>query len=602
MASVSYNAMNFELKESDHTLASILSETGAIDEAVAFKENFLFRKPDWERYLRYLEAGYFKPYVVGKDIDTALIELRKSGASGIEVIYSYNELVPDGFVVSQDFPAYMASGDSYDCTIEVSIGPTILYQAQLQSLIEEKGWSDEVAPYVIYAAKFLIKETVLTRYDVMKRLRENINDILVVDNETSAKMSFGAVYDTYSKNLYINRFIMDEELILHEITHALSYSPVSGKVGFPVTGSNTRAVTEAFTHYTAGKINGVSTGNLNVFFSGTENIVFSGGEYSGEGRNNFVLGVFSPLFTLAGRQSIEKMYFYDVDKYSAEVLDFNLVYGEQRFETLWSLADGFISNPSVLTNAKRSEMALLYSEYLDGIIECLYLDLENALESENKLIILNNKIDTIRMQFPLNYSDYRGRLMTLKNEVTRQLSQFRDMPPLEKTGTWTVPDISNMSALEIYNMLTLLGRAADIGYKIIETDETEDQGIKVSYLKALLENDEGVAVTPGDIIDLDGVYIIGIPAFLNGYEGYVEMRNIVDDFGAYQADFSNLQSYIVGRTLEAEGFAFKYDFIYFDDVSPQMNGRIVGQYPEPGTAVIPGETTIIVRLVRKRPD
>ncbi|MBN2884140.1 MAG: PASTA domain-containing protein, partial [Clostridia bacterium] len=309
MAAVSYNAMNCRLKDSEITLAASLVEAGAIDEATAVSENFLFNIPDWKRYLRYLEAGYFKPYVVGKDVDTALIELKKAGAINIEIAYSYNELVPVDHVISQDFPAYMDSGESFDCAIEVSIGPTFLNQLQLQELVEDKGWSDEVAPYIIAAAKFLIKETVLTRYDVMKRLEENINQVVLVDEEASAKMSFGAVYDSYTGNLYINKFIMDEELILHEITHAVSYSPGTGKLGFPVTGINTRAITEAFTYYTAAKIDGPSTGNLNVFYTGTEDIVFSGGEYNGDGRNNFILGVFAPLFTLADRQRIEKMYF-----------------------------------------------------------------------------------------------------------------------------------------------------------------------------------------------------------------------------------------------------------------------------------------------------
>ncbi|MBN1624403.1 MAG: PASTA domain-containing protein, partial [Clostridia bacterium] len=122
------------------------------------------------------------------------------------------------------------------------------------------------------------------------------------------------------------------------------------------------------------------------------------------------------------------------------------------------------------------------------------------------------------------------------------------------------------------------------------------------FIEPESSDEEPVEIFRGDVLNLGGGYIIGIPGFLNGYEGYMEMRDIVEDFGMYLADFSNLKSYIVGRTLKAEGFGYKYDFIYFDDVSPQMNGRIVGQFPEPGTAIIPGKTTIIIKLVRKRPD
>lgn len=601
MAALSYNAMNFRLKDNNITLAAHLVNTGAIDKDIATSENFLFNFPDWEKYLRYLESGYFKPYVVGKDLDTALIELRKSGATDIEIVYSYNELVREGNIISQDYPAYIESGDSYACSLEVSLGPTILYQTQLQEIIDSKGWTEDIAPYIIAAAKFLIRETALTRYDVFIRLEKNINDIIIVDEEASAKMYFGAVYEANTGNLYINRFIMDEELILHEITHAMSYSPDTGKVGFPETGYNTRDITEAFTHYTAGRIRGESTGRLNVFNTGTEDIVFSGGEYSGDGDNNFVLGVYSPLFTLTGRQQIEKMFFMDINSYSREVLDFNTKYGEQRWETLWSLADRFIASSSFLSYEERTVMAEAYSSYLDGIIDCLYIDLTQASDSENKLLILRNKVDIIKTQFPLNYRDYRLKLMELENEIALQLSEFREVGIFEATGKWIVPKITGVDALKVYNILTILGDAGDIGYEIVDSELSEGVASGVIYRDEESSDSEGVLIQEGDRLDLGGVYIIQIPGFLNGFKNYVAMRDIVTDFGRYLADFTRLDSFIVGKLLESEGFRYKYEFLYFDDVSPQMNGRIVGQFPEPGSAIIPGETTIIIRIVRKRP-
>jgi len=137
---------------------------------------------------------------------------------------------------------------------------------------------------------------------------------------------------------------------------------------------------------------------------------------------------------------------------------------------------------------------------------------------------------------------------------------------------------------------------------IVESGKDEGFEVGILYMEPGSSGEFEIRPFPGDELEIGGMYMIEIPAFIRGYEEYTEMRDIVEDFGGYLADFSNLGSYIVGRTLEAEGFRFRYDFIYFDDVSPQMNGRIVGQFPEPGTAVIPGKTTIIVRILRKRPD
>jgi beta-lactam-binding protein with PASTA domain len=78
------------------------------------------------------------------------------------------------------------------------------------------------------------------------------------------------------------------------------------------------------------------------------------------------------------------------------------------------------------------------------------------------------------------------------------------------------------------------------------------------------------------------------------------MRNLMEDFGQYLADYSDISSYIVAKVLQSEGLTYRYEFIYYDDVSPQMNGRIIGQFPEPGTAVITGRTTVIIKLIRKR--
>ncbi|HPQ46250.1 MAG TPA: hypothetical protein PLP30_02695 [Clostridia bacterium] len=602
MAAVSYNAMNFRMKGSEGTLAAMMVEQGAIDEATALEENFLFNMPDWERYLRYLENGEFRPYVIGLDLETALIELRKSGAANIDVSYSYDEIIPEGHVISQDFPAYIESGDSYDCRLEVSIGPTTIYHLQLQKIVDDKGWSKEAAPYIISAAKFLIRETILTRYDVFRRLEENIRNVVIVDEELSARMSFGAVYDSFTKDLYINRFILDEELILHELTHALSYSPASGKVGFVEIGDNTRAVTEAFTHYTAGKIDGISPMQLNEFFSGTENIVFGSSEYNGPGRNNFVLGVYAPLFTLAGRQMIERMYFLDVDSSQREIDAFDDEYGEGRFESLWALADEFITQKFYFTFEERVEMSGIYAEYLDGILECLEIDLQNAIGSENLLVILDKKLESISRQFPLSFLDYRARFVELRNMTIDYLSEFRDTGIHFKDDEWIFPDFASMEPLEIYNTLVIMGGATDVGYRIVESGKDEGFEVGILYMEPGSSGEFEIRPFPGDELEIGGMYMIEIPAFIRGYEEYTEMRDIVEDFGGYLADFSNLGSYIVGRTLEAEGFRFRYDFIYFDDVSPQMNGRIVGQFPEPGTAVIPGKTTIIVRILRKRPD
>jgi len=180
------------------------------------------------------------------------------------------------------------------------------------------------------------------------------------------------------------------------------------------------------------------------------------------------------------------------------------------------------------------------------------------------------------------------------------LAEYGEFRLRETENTWITPDLDGKSALEIYNILYVLGDAEAIGYEIVDSEMSEENIVGILYRSGDNPDEDYTEVGTGDRLDTGALYILQITGFTADTVGYVKMRNLVEDFGRYQADFDALGSFLVGRVLESEGFRFRYEFIYFDDVSPQMNGRIVGQFPEAGTAIIPGKTTITILIVRKR--
>lgn len=598
MAAMSYNALNTLVKGFDFTLASVLVDQRVFGESDALAERLLMEKSPEKRYLPYLEDGQYMPFIEGDDIITAEIKMRKAGFDDFEYVYEIHEIVPEGYVISQSCPAYIDSSLAGPCVITVSRGPSLPYHLELTDICLEKGWDEEIHPYVIGASKYLIKNTILSKYDVFNRIEENLNDIVVLNYEDSAAMGYAAFYDASTGNMYINRYVLSYDLILHELIHALSNNPDTGKVGFVGDGDNNRAVTEAFVESIAAKALGLDSGALNTFRTGTETIVFSSDSYFSDSDLNYVLGVYSPLFILAGDNRIEKMYFKDAGAHSSETLAFNERYGERRWETLWSLADYFIDDPGFLSEDDRLHKITAYRSYLDGILECLYIDLSEHQSDDSALRLLLFKTRDIKKSYPLGYADYRERIEDLENEIISLINdpEFTEQPI--EPGKWIVPDYTGKSPEYVYNSLTIEGGASAIGYMVVESDGT-DEGIQgVLYKEPGMSTEDAQLVNESDIKPLEGEYIILIPGEMPPEGGYSLMRDLVSDFNKYLADYSRLADYAVVRLLKTEGFGVRYEFIYYEDTAPAMEGRILSQFPAPGTAIVPGDTLIRIFMVR----
>ncbi len=600
MAALSYNALNTLLNNSDITLAGELISSGAIEELTALKENLnLFITPE-KQYLHYLTDGEYMPYVVGVDYSTAEIMLRKAGIVNYDYILANDELVPEGNVISQSCLAYLKSEEADGCILTVSRGPSPIYHKELTDLCQNKGWDEEVTPYIIGTAKYLIKNTVLSKYDVFKKLEDNLNDIVILSFEDSAVMSFAALYDASSKIMYINRYVLNYELILHELSHTLSNNILTGKVGFLKIGDNTRIVTEAFVESIANKATGDDSGMLNTFRAGNETIVFTSDSYFCNSDNNYVLGVFSPLFILAGKNSIEKMYFKDIGEYSAETLKFNERYGERKWETLWNLAEIFSSKPGFLSADDRLSKASVYRDYLNGILECLQVELTEAGSDDSKLRLLLFKTRDIKRSYPLGYVDYRERIEDFEREIILSLSDDKLVNKVAETGNWIVPDYSGKSLEYVYNSLIIEGGASAVGYMIVAADKDSDNNVTgVLYKEPEMTSDETVKISNFDEKSLGGEYIILIPKEQLPEGEYTVMRDLVNDFDKYLANYNHLADYAVGRLLRTEGFSYRYEFTYYDNVVTEMEGRIVGQFPNPGSAIIPGKTIIRIFMLRE---
>lgn len=600
MTAMSYNAVNALLKNSDKTLISQLIDLGAVDKKLAVKENFLLSESMEKKYLPYLKSGEYMPDLAGLDLITAEIMLRKSGINNYSYKYEYNELINENYVISSDIPAYIPSEEVTECVLTVSRGPSVMYHDELLKICTDKGWSEEITPYIIASAKYLIKNTVLSKYDIYSKLNKNLNEIVILNEENSAGMGFAAVYDAATKNMYINRYILDYNLILHELSHVLSNNYPSNKVGFPNIGDNTRIITEAFSESIASRSAGDDSGSLNYFKVNGEEIIFTSDSYFCDSENNYVLGVFSPLFLLAGENAIEKMYFKDIGEYSKEVLSFNEKYGEGMWDYLWNLADFFIEKPRFLSETDREAKAIVYREYLDGILDCLNIDLNITATNETGLKLLLYKTREIKKSFPLTYSDYRQRMEDLEREIISRLKDNNTVSAVAREGNWVVPDYKSKSPEYVYNSLTIEGEAASIGYMVIEDSESNEDVLGVIYKKPDQPIEDAVNINKNDQLPLKGEYIIMIREVELPEGDYRIMRDLKNDFASYIADYKNLSDYSVGKLIRSEGFSFRYEFSYYDFVAPAMAGRILDQFPAAGTAILQGKTIIRLFMVKEK--
>lgn len=600
MAAMSYNALNTLVNDSDMTLAGELISLGAIEKKSAFDEKINLTITPEKQYLHYLTDGEYLPYLVGLDSVSAEILLRKAGIVNYEYIFANDELVPEGFVISQSIPAYIKSEEAEGCILTVSRGPSLIYHEELLNICIEKGWDEEVMPYIIGASKYLIKNTVLSKYDVFKKLEENLNDVVILSFENSAVMSFAALYDASTKVMYINRYVLDYELVLHELAHTLSNNINTNKVGFPKLGDNTRIVTEAFVESIADSATGDDSGPLNSFRAGSETLIFASDSYFSNSDNNYVLGVFSPLFILAGKNSIEKMYFKDLGEYSAETLKFNEKYGERKWETLWNLAEIFSDKSGFLSEDDRISKASVYRNYLDGILECLQIELAEAYTDDSKLRLLLFKTRDIKKSYPLGYADYRERIETFEREIISSLSDPTIVIDVAESGNWIVKDYSEKSPEYVYNSLIIEGEASAVGYIVVAIDDiADDMVVGVLYKEPGMTIEESIEINYLDEIPLGSEYIIMIPEERLPEGEYSLMRDLVNDFDKYLADYSNFADYAVGRLLRTEGYSYRYEFTYYDNVATAMEGRIIGQFPAKGSAIIPGETIIRIFMIRE---
>lgn len=601
MAAMSYNAINSLMSDSNLTLAGELAKEGAIDESVAAKENIHLSAPPELVFLPYLTDGEYMPNVTGVDTETAQIRMRRAGIEIAGYITEFNDILPKNSIVAQSCPAYIKSELVESCILTVTLGPSPAYHEELSKICELKGWDDEITPYVIASAKYLIKNTVLNKYDVYRKLEININEIVILNNEDSAALGYSAFYDASTKNMYINRYMLDFDLVMHELAHAISNNIGTGKVGFHAEGNNTRLVTEAFAESLSSISAGEDSGALNYFRAGEEEIVFTSDSYFCDGDKNFVLGVFSPLFVLAGGNTIEKMFFGDLGDFSREVLKFNERYGEQRWKTLWNLADVFIDRSGFLSENDRISKASVYREYLNGIIDCLYIDLESAGTENSALRLLLFKTRELKGSYPLGYSDFRDKFRMLETEIVSLLNDESQLTGIAGPGQWVVPDYSGKSPEYVYNNLIIVGGASAIGYMIVASDDSGNSVAGVIYKEPGTSIDEAIELSKGDIKQIGGEYIILIPEEKLPEDGYSIMRDLKNDFSKYLADYDDIGNYAVARLLKNEGFDFRYEFTYFDYVTPAMQGRIIGQFPEPGSAIIPGSTTIRIYMLKEKP-
>ncbi|MCK5758416.1 MAG: PASTA domain-containing protein, partial [Clostridiales bacterium] len=305
---------------------------------------------------------------------------------------------------------------------------------------------------------------------------------------------------------------------------------------------------------------------------------------------------------LAGKNTIEKMYFKDIGDYSVEALKFNERYGERKWETLWNLAEIFAYKPGFLSEDGRIVKASVYRDYLDGILECLQVDLSEAGSDDSKLRLLLFKTRDIKKSYPLDYAEYRERIENFEREIILNISDDTIVSQVAKSGNWIVPDYSGKSPEYVYNSLIIEGGASAVGYMVVATDmdtETNAGVLGVLYKEPGMFIEEAVELRDADEKPLIGEYIILIPEEKLPEGDYVLMRDLVNDFDKYLADYSHLADYAVGRLLRTEGFSYRYEFTYYDNVVPEMEGRIVGQFPAPGSAIIPGETIIRIFMVKK---
>jgi hypothetical protein len=195
--------------------------------------------------------------------------------------------------------------------------------------------------------------------------------------------------------------------------------------------------------------------------------------------------------------------------------------------------------------------------------------------------------------------DYRERFNSLEKEIAGLVSEPEKIKVASGPLFWIVPDYTGKSPEYAYNSLTIAGYASGIGYSVIEAENNETGIARVLYKEPGAPTIEAAEIYTDDELPTGAEYIIEIYGQKIPEGNYLIMRNLKENFAEYLADYNNLGNYAVGRLLETEGFDLSYEFSYYDYVSPAMQGRIVGQFPYPGTAVIPGTTLIRIFMLRE---
>ncbi|MFO7612556.1 MAG: hypothetical protein R6W99_08775 [Clostridia bacterium] len=600
MVALSYNALNTLVKDESCTLAAVLVEKGALNKEKALSTGISFSFDRIYDLLPYLVDGEYLPYIKGLDESTGIIKLRNCGIYDVKIKYEYDDYAIKGTVIFQNFFPYYIADSSIEIELTVSLGPDPLYHEELISICSKKGWPEEVWPFVIAGGKYIINNTILTKTEVLNRISENINEIKILSLDESAGYMFMGRYYDDAGLMEISAFGLEEEIIIHEMMHAISYDPASGKSGLSPDGKEFDKALEGYTSYiTDRKYFIYNEGNTKYTLGDTVINTTSDMHYCNNPMYDGYLEVFSPLFQVAGSELVEKMYFSSLTDYKELVMDFDTAYGIGRWDGLMSLAQEAMTHIHNPTESDFANIAGKFTDYYDGILECLEIDYSNNKEDAEKLSMYFDKLSSIKGSIPLDFNNYREKLRDMEVKTAMTLMEYGIDAKVASKGFWILPEFYGLPSGVVYSRIINIG-----AYSTGMTYSSGNSGMQKRAVESIKfrTSDIGTytSLKPGDEIPLGGEYILIIPKEQSALadKGYYVQRNLLDDFKNIRFSFSNPDEFLIKKILGSDGINVEYEFIEAGQKGDVLDGRLIAQYPPAGSALLPGESTVVLTFIK----
>lgn len=515
----------------------------------------------------------------------ALKRLSGAGINKAAVDSRYDEYIPAGAVIEQNYPVNAPVRANFKYRITVSKGLDPKFHPEAVELCRKKGWSKDLEPYIVASIKFLAGNTVLSIEEVIERLDQNVKDIRI-GNKTDKIDDFDGVYRF--PDIVLNQYTFNEKVLIHEMIHALSFRPEDGKLGFADQSLPVHQLTESFTDMIATRSIPFDPDGIPVIteVEGEPVLTYEPGSQA------YSLGatVLVSLQHLFGRDTLERMFFSDESQYLKEIEALNARYGEDTWQLLMDCASWLDPHGKEEDSSPYGHPSECCALYYDKILECLKTDLTLCGNDAQKLTAFSEKLTQIQPSLPLEFNNYRAKLKDIRLSVNGKYKALKLEKYIIPVITVKMPDFSLMTKGKASRWLRAYADAECLG-------ETGAYSDTVPYGQVIRVTSSQGTMTPGRVVKPGGEYTVHWsmgPALTIGWR---LVPNVLDYTNYIEG--GRTEGHDITRSLQRLGFKAEYEWLEPDPGYEGIHYKIIRQSPEPGTASKPG-TVIKITFVGKK--